>query len=155
MKKIKVGNTFALVDDEDFEWLNHFSWTLNKKGYAKANITMHRALMLAPKDKQVDHKDWNKLNNQKSNLRLCTNAQNQQHSARGKKNKLGFKGINKSRNLTNPYVARITVNKVRKIIGHYKTPYDAARAYNKAATRYFGEFAQLNDVASESPQGIM
>jgi len=77
----------VLVDDEDFEYLNQFNWHVGKvrgNNYAKRTIhsnpiksvKMHRAIMNAPINMQVDHIDHNGLNNQKSNLRLCVNKEN-------------------------------------------------------------------------------
>ena len=147
MKKIKVGNTFACVDDEDFDFLNQFSWKLHYKGYAHASIKMHRLVIPVSKDLQVDHKDWVKLNNQKNNLRQCTNAQNQQHNARGNINKNGYKGISYNAEYPfNPWIARIGINKKRIYLGSYPTKELAAKAYNDAAKKYFGEFASLNEI---------
>lgn len=71
-----------MIDDEDFEWLNKFSWyssTKLKNGlqYAltrlpnnRKQIKMERMianLHFGPSKLIVDHKDSNSLNNQKSN----------------------------------------------------------------------------------------
>lgn len=86
MKKIRVGKTHALVDDEDYDRINEWSWSLDGRGYAKrsigtSTIGMHREVLgLSQGDPAVDHINRNRLDNQKSNLRLATprtNALNQ------------------------------------------------------------------------------
>jgi len=168
MKEITLTQGMvALVDDEDFEWLNQWKWCVNKKTYAKRAIykngeiqilLMHRDIMNAQKGMQVDHIDHNCLNNQKSNLRLCNNSQNQMNcNTKGGKSK--YKGVvlkikNRSQTLKNgkiktyyyskPFYAQITVNSKKKFLGYFKTEMQAAIAYDEAAVKYFGEFANLN-----------
>ena len=90
MKLIPVsGGNFAAVDDEDYDYLMQRKWQISGKGYAtrydrfkdkpRVIIFMHRAIMKAKNGDIVDHKDGNKLNNQKSNLRFATPAQNSQN----------------------------------------------------------------------------
>lgn len=72
---------FALVDDDDFEYLNQFKWLAHlfgKNYYADSGSKglMHRFIMKAEKADIIDHKDRNSLNNQKTNLRKCTRSQN-------------------------------------------------------------------------------
>jgi len=89
MRKIKLTQgKYALVDDEDFEYLNQWNWYAgeNRSGFFAARgefngknmnkILMHRVIMNCEKGKVVDHIDHNTLNNQKSNLRNCTTAEN-------------------------------------------------------------------------------
>jgi len=82
MKEIKVSpNSFALVDDDDFDFLNGFKWYLSN-GYAidKKRRKMHRIILKPKTSEMVDHTDHNKLNNQKSNIRIvnkCENVHNQ------------------------------------------------------------------------------
>jgi len=92
MKKIKMHNAdcFALIDDEDYEYLNQFKWSINSRGYVTrterregrryTTTQMHREIMNTPKGLVVDHWDHNGLNNQKSNLRNCTYKENSQNS---------------------------------------------------------------------------
>lgn len=87
----------------------------------------------------VDHADHDTLNNRKANLRRCTQVKNQQNSnVRGV---VPFKGVSKKRS---KYVAGIKVNGKRVRLGNYDSPIDAAQAYDRAAERYFGEFALTN-----------
>lgn len=90
MKRIQLTQgKFALVDDADFEWLNQWLWHVADKDkdnscYAirhlgRTKIGMHRVIMQAPKNRQVDHRDGNGLNNCRNNLRMCTHSENLQN----------------------------------------------------------------------------
>lgn len=86
----------------------------------------------------VDHINGNALDNRRSNLRICTNAQNQCNSRA--RNKTGFKGVH---HRGNKYYAQITVNRKCITLGVYVTPEEAHAAYCKAALEYHGEFARF------------
>ncbi len=158
MKEILLTqNKVALVDDEDYDELSKYKWRI-KVGdgglfYARRNkringkrieIPMHRQIMNTPKGMEVDHIDHNGLNNQKSNLRNCTTQENQFNVSkiRGKSK---YKGVctykNGKRELFRVF---ISINKKQTFIGYYKTEIEAALAYNDAAQKHYGEFAQLN-----------
>src|SRR5687767_1877850 len=82
MKQIPTSRGFfALVDDADYEWLSKMRWSY-VNGYAVRNGTnMHRLITSAPVGMDVDHIDRNRLNNQRSNLRVCTHKENMQNIA--------------------------------------------------------------------------
>jgi len=158
MKEIKLTQgKVALVNDEDYEYLNQYNWCASKgtKGYyyairrkkvagKKRIIYMHRIIMNTPKGIEVDHKDRNGLNNQRLNLRNCTHQQNTFNSL--KINKTGFIGVNidrrKGRN--NKIYSSLSINGNRIYLGSFDTLIDAAIAYDRAALKYHGEFANLN-----------
>jgi hypothetical protein len=147
----------AIVDDEDFESLSKFRWfackgknTFYAKRYAgrvngkQRMIWMHREILgLKPGDPDVDHRDGNGLNNQKKNLRKVTNSEN----AMNKRNQRGslseFKGVcwDKSRN---KWKAQIHIDGKLNFLGYFDKEEDAARAYDEAAAKNFGDFAKLN-----------
>jgi len=143
----------TLVDDEDFEFLNQFNWTLTKHKRAKTpyvmrtentkGILMHRQILKAEKDEMIDHIDGNGLNNQKSNLRFCTQSQNNYNSNR--KGKFGYKGIYYKKT-HNRFIAVIYINKKPKVVGRCKTAMEAAIIYNQFALKYYGDFAKLNNI---------
>lgn len=164
MKKIEVtssaGKTFfALIDSCDFKILSNFKWTirLDKKNgtmYAqssfggKAFFTMHE-LIMGKTRALIDHKNRNGLDNQRRNLRFCTPSENQYNQERKKLGKVPYKGVTVhkrcSRYKTDVYFqARISVNKERIYLGIFETANDAAVAYNKAAKKYHGRFANFN-----------
>jgi len=137
----------TLVDDEDFEWLNQWKWYCTSKKYAararrKAEgpgsfmIFMHRMVGTAmglPVDQRIDHRNRDKLDNRRANLRSTTNSLNAVNAATGCRPISGYRGV--------AIQARITINGRRRIIGHYATPEQAARAFDRAAVEAFGEHA--------------
>lgn len=155
--KIKLTQgKFALVDDEDFEYLNQWKWFFNN-GYAvrqkhigmingkrkQEKVYLHREVMKTPINLYTDHINHDTLDNRKSNLRICTNQQNSANMSKPKNNTTGFKGVYRSRN---KWRARIYVLKRGIGGGSYNTKEEAAKAYNLLALKYFGDFAQLNEV---------
>ncbi len=109
---------------------------------------MHRVIMAAPEDLFVDHIDHNGLNNCKSNLRLCTPAQNSfnKPSINGASK---YKGIKRDR-YEKKWTARVHSNNNTYHIGTFDTEIDAARAYDKKAAELHGQFACLNFPAEKS-----
>ncbi len=149
---------FALVDDSDFEWLNQWSWCTRKKKencfYAGRNdwlnkrnhiLLMERQIMKPAKGMEVDHKNGNSLDNRRHNLRICTRRQNLKNQAMHKNNKCGFKGVYWSYT-SKKWCSKIFVDGKSKNLGVYFCIIEAARAYDKAAMKYHGEFARLNNV---------
>lgn len=154
MKKIKLtgmyaDNKYALVDDRDYARCIKKSWHLSPEGRPRSShkingrwklITIHRFILGFP-NSHIDHKNRNPLDNRRSNLRLCTRAQNAANSP--PKSKSGMKGVTKHHF---KWATRIKVNQKDICVGLYKTKEEAAAAYNEAAKKYFGEFAWLNPV---------
>jgi hypothetical protein len=155
MKEIQLTQgKVALVDDEDFELLNQYKWCAAKNKntyYAESkinniNVKMHRLIMKTEKGNVVDHKDHNGLNNQKCNVRNCTNAQNSKNRTKSKSQSSSkYIGVI-YRGDVSSWQASIRVNYVLINLGFFKTQNEAAEAYNKAAIKYFGEFANLNTI---------
>lgn len=83
-----------------------------------------------------------KLNNQKENLRICTHRQNSVNRPATSKNKIGYKGVtlNKNRYI----VAQIKINRNQIRLGTFHDVVSAAKAYDKVAKEWHGEFAKLN-----------
>ena len=107
---------------------------------------MHALIMQSEKGQQIDHQDGNGLNNQKSNLRFCTQSQN---SANREANGISkYLGVDCDNRCDKKWRARINVNYKRKCLGYFKTQEEAALEYNKAAIQYHGEFAKLNIIDS-------
>lgn len=92
---------------------------------------------------QIDHINGNRADNRIVNLRLADNTQNQRNAATPKNSETGYKGVSFSK-MHGKYRAYIKINYKQIWLGYHKTAEEAARAYNRAAAKYFGEFARAN-----------
>ncbi|MBU6231572.1 HNH endonuclease [Patescibacteria group bacterium] len=137
----------TIVDDEDFALLSQHSWRAQgSKGriYAataikRRTVLLHRMLM--PDVKEIDHKNGNKLDNRRCNLRSATPSQNSANRANDKiRSASGFRGVRKH---FNKWVAYVQPGRYI-FLGLFKTPQEAAKARDEAAIKYYGEFATLN-----------
>lgn len=77
------------------------------------------------------------------NLRLCTRSQNKFNSPLRADNISGFKGVYFNKR-ANKYQAQLGHEGKHIYLGIYCNSKDAALAYDAAARKYFGEFANLN-----------
>lgn len=156
MRRIPISETYeTIIDEEDYPLVSRFNWKPFKTQfniYAIASVDgskvfLHRLITGATgRTNEVDHINCVGLDNRKSNLRLCTRVQNSHNSPVRKDNKLGLKGVYYNTR-ENKYYAQIKPPEVTRVfIGSFDTAKDAARAYNDAATKYFGEFARLNEI---------
>jgi hypothetical protein len=140
----------AMVDAEDFPELNKYKWCAVRRGntfYASRGgrgkgILMHRVIMHPPDNMVVDHIDGNGLNNCKSNLRICTKAQNN-YNSRPKGATCRFKGVSRLKR-NGKYRAVIGYKGELTEIGEFDDPLDAARARDMVARELQGEHAWLN-----------
>lgn len=151
MKGIAMNDGVVFyVDDSDYGMANKYRWTnMNGRPEARINgkpILFYRWLLGVPRGIEVDHIDGNTLNNSRMNLRTCTRKQNSYNREFQKEGKHSqYKGVTwHIRNKV--WQASIRADGTLKHIGTYKTEHEAAVAYNKAATKHFGEFAWLNAV---------
>lgn len=166
MRKIPLTQgKVALVDNQDYDWLNQQKWCILQTPYIdhfyayrsiftskgqKKTLLMHRLILgLDFSDgKQVDHIDGNGLNNQQSNLRICSQRQNSQNARkRNMKATSKYKGVHWCRR-DSKWVARIVVDSKIVFLGHFSSEFAGAQAYNKAALKHFGEFAKLNEITT-------
>lgn len=141
----------AFVDDEDYERviaLGKWSaftkdggklWYVHCRSRGK-NVLLHRFILNFP-SLPIDHADRDGLNNQKSNLRACSRAENNRN--RIGTSACGFKGVHFCRP-TKRWRAVIWKDYKRIHLGRFDTPSAAAKAYDAAAIEFHGEFARTN-----------
>lgn len=135
-----------LIDDEDYDLVKGYTWFVHR-GYAtsttpdKRTILMHRMIMQTPKGMKTDHRDLDRLNNRRSNIRICTTAQNAYNRGANKKKVLP-KCVYFDKESRRLYV-RITFEGRDINLGRFETEVEAVAAYNKAVLKYHGEFAFL------------
>lgn len=146
----------AIVDAQDFPLISRYKWFAIRdkrypdRWYARTHIdhnltAMHRFLMRADTKQKVDHVNGNGLDNRRKNIRLCDSIRNGQNRST-QKHSSKFKGVTWYRWLSK-WVCHIRVNKQLIHLGYFKSEIDAGIAYNKAAVKYFGEFARVNEIA--------
>lgn len=166
MKKIPLTQgRCALVDDDDFDRVSKYRWHAwrvpsKNKYYARRSLgkgggkfpkqRMHRFIMeVTDPLTEVDHINGNGLDNRKENLRLSTKTQNQRNrQGPCKMNKSGYRGVGWSQ-LHGAWRARVTVNKRQIILGFFDSPIAAAKAFDAAAMKYYGEFAGVLNFPDE------
>lgn len=156
MKEIKLTQgKVAIVDDDVYERENGRKWHAFRGGngiwYAsrkssfpkQKTILLHREIMNAPPDMQVDHINRNGLDCRRENMRLCSHIENQYNKDTYLNNKSGYKGIRWHKR-DKRWQARITVDRKVIHIGYFVTAEEAARAYDEAARKHHGRFAKTN-----------
>lgn len=146
---------YAIVDKEDYDFLIQWEWratNFNGLYYATKTengkqILMHRFLMNDTQSNRfIDHKDGDTLNNQKSNLRPCSHAENMRNRVLiCKTNTSGFKGVCWRKDRLR-WHAQIRFETKKINLGYFTSIIEAAKAYNEAAIKYHGEFARLNQI---------
>jgi hypothetical protein len=165
-RKWKYGEAFrriyldeglwAIVDTADYYRFSCFKWYIDGhdgnfyavrgKRVGKDNVIkvrLHREIMEAPKGLLVDHKNWNGLDNRRSNLRLATYGENTQNTRKRKGTTSRYVGVNFDKKPGN-WRARIMYKGKMKYLGNFDNEIDAGKAYDAAAKKYYGEFARLN-----------
>ena len=154
----------TLVDDEDYDELSKYSWyAVGHKGqeYAarygrkpiQTHIRMHRELLNAPAGLQVDHINGNRLDNRKANLRLATQAENSRNRGKFSSTALSqYKGATYHKR-DGVWQSSIKVDGKLIYIGSFSSEIQAAKAYNEAAKKYHGLYANLNRFKEENNYG--
>jgi predicted DNA binding protein len=138
------------VDYEDYLFYKNKHIIIDPKGYALRSlprnkkehrkVRVHREIMNAPEDVQIDHINGDKLDNRRCNLRFATGSQNQHNRIKYKTNTTGYKGVVRH---GKKFRAVITAHGTKHNLGTYDTPEKAAVMYNLAAIKYHGAFLTL------------
>lgn len=157
----KYGLKYSIIDTEDYYKIKDCIWRVcwdpKKKNFyvygsnSEKNILslkLQRIIVDCNNEElKVDHINGDTLDNTKSNLRICTNAENSRNSCKiSKKSTSKYKGVDfiKKRK---KYRVRIKVNYKEISLGYFSDENEAGKVYNEAAIKYFGEFAFLNKVS--------
>ena len=139
---------YAVIDVIDLLLVSQHAWRIHPGGYAQTgrcggvkqlHVVIGKSLW--PDAQMIDHKDGDKLNCRRSNLRPCTRSQNAKNRCIERTNKSGFKGVRLDKGR---WRAKIYADRVAHSLGCHDSPEQAARAYDAAAIRLHGEFARLN-----------
>jgi hypothetical protein len=150
---------FAIVDDEDYEYLNRFKWCAvydKKMGsfYAARKgkcgnsenlkfLSMHREIMNPPENMSIDHINHNTIDNRRCNLRICTQGQNVMNVIKRSDNTSGYKGVSWKKS-ANRWCAQLRANGKCVYSMYFTDKIEAAKAYDDVAKKFHGEFAYLN-----------
>ena len=149
MKTIKLTKGYqTIVDDEWYLVLSKWAWKVRlskNRPYAQRNaaggktIIMHRYILMATGNSEIDHINGDSLDNRESNLRFCTRSENMYNRGLQKNNKTGYKGVcfDKKRN---KYMASISADGKQQNLGRFNTPGEAAQIYKEAARQLHGRW---------------
>lgn len=141
----------SIIDASDAPMVGRYNWSVAERGqrtYACARFDgvlqyLHRIIATPEEGECVDHINGDGLDNRRSNLRCCVQAENNINRGATCISKSGFKGVSWSKS-NNGWIAQIRRDGLRKHIGTFAKAEDAARAYDAAAIEIHGEFARLN-----------
>lgn len=146
-----------LFDIDDYDKIKPYCWWINEYGYVIANvkkkkISLHRFVMNAPTDKQVDHINCIRNDNRKHNLRICTCIENSRNKGLMANNTSGVTGVCWDKRI-NKWIAQIGLNYKVKCVGRFDTKEEAIKARQIAERKYFGEF-RYNGYSESSYESV-
>lgn len=148
---LKVSGRDVIIDDDDYDKVRSFSWCITKNGYVhgskfrgekRVRNYLHRLVMDACVGSEIDHKNSDKLDNRKSNLRFCNRSENS-FGKKNKKRRSIYRGVTVGGTCWRAAAILSSGGKLT-VIGSYKTELEAAIAYDIAAIRSFGLNAKTN-----------
>lgn len=160
----KYPGLYALIDEADFELVSQYQWhpkprptvgfyaaTTVRSGGKRRELRMHRLILAAPREMEVDHADGNGLDNRRGNLRLATKVQNMANRClriSDRNTTSRYKGVNLRNASTKigakKWEAKLCSNGKVKFRKSFYSEIEAAQAYDSAARHFHGEFATLN-----------
>ena len=146
---LKNTDKVAIIDLEDLKMVSGLNWRLGN-GYAACSfktdngfrrVYMHRLILEAPEGKEVDHKNMDRLDNRRENIRLCSRAENKWNENPSKKNKSGYRGISWfTRDGKWQVMLRHLGNRI--FLGRYFDIKEAVKVYNSFISQHRGDFAK-------------
>lgn len=143
-KDIKIK---GLVSKEHLNDIIKHTWNLQTVGYIECRIDkkvvlLHRFLIKAHKNDEVDHKNRNKLNNLNDNLRILTHSQNQINKGKMFNNTSGVTGVTWDR-ARNKWKVMINYDKKTINLGRFDTLEEATKIRLEAEKKYHKEFIPI------------
>lgn len=140
-----LNESIALIDIEDIPKISKYKWHKRDNLYVNSHKVgrLHRYLLKAPANLDVDHINGNRLDNRKCNLRLCTRSQNNMNKSEQSNNTSGHRGVSWSKS-NSKWHSRITVNHKTINLGYYDNILEAIQVRQQAEKQYFGEFNKLS-----------
>lgn len=126
----------ALVDERDYVRLAQFRWYLNPEGYAVRydrqgrTVRMHREVCGCDfgDGLEVDHREGNRLDNTRAELRVCSHRLNQQNRRGANCNgQSRYRGVSYCRQ-TGRWKATVMLDGIQHWLGRHDTEIAAARA---------------------------
>ena len=157
MRVIKLTKGYqTIVDDEDYDSLIKHNWcyadgyavrgeyTHHKNGKTThKTVGIHRYIMNAPNGMEVDHRDGNKLDNRKQNLRICKQADNARNKSKLRNNSSGYIGVSWHKN-NKKWGANARLNKKLYCLGYFSSAFEAAKVRDSFVRVHFNGFGRLN-----------
>ena len=141
------GDSF-IFDRQDLPLIEGHRFFVNPGGRVamksdSGDVQLTQILLHPGENEYVDHIDGDPTNNRRSNLRVARPYENAWNAALKSSNSSGYKGVYFHK-ASGKYQVSIRVNGQRIFIGYFDNPEDGARAYDKAARFFHGEFACVN-----------
>lgn len=129
----------TVVDEADFDYLSQWNWSVTVNGYAQRsykNLTtgkkgimyLHRQIMMPPDGMDVDHINRNRLDNRRSNLRICNRAINLLNKGPEPSNTSGYRGVYLDKR-NGRWRVRMKWQGRYKTFGGYDTALEASNVY--------------------------
>jgi hypothetical protein len=154
LAKVQLSNgESALIDASDVDLVGNYWFSKHHTGYAVTGhhqIKMHQLILHAPAGFEPDHRNGNKLDNRRENLRLVPRAINKLNRPLQSNNRSGFPGVCWT-NRKKPWRANAVVKKRAVYLGHFDYPTDAysavVRFYETAYGMAFSEIAPARCLA--------
>jgi len=167
-RRIYLGEgQWTILYHEDYYRLRNYRWVVHGGGHnlyavrlkftgpnTSMMLSMHREIMNAKDERLVDHRNCDSLDNRRSNLRFATRAENMQNRRKRKNTSSRYMGVCLCKQ-TGKWTSIIVYNKKSIWLGRFDSEVAAARIYDEAAKKYYGEFARLNFPEKEESRALL
>ena len=138
----------VLLDDEDRARFEHHSWSISGNGYVQrhlvtddgkySKVRLHREIMGFP-DGLVDHRNGNRLDCRRANLRVVCDQGNAQNQCVSRRNTSGYKGVSWNR-ASRKWYAYAKINRRMISLGFFDDVHEAARVAREYREQHYPSF---------------